>query len=83
MKLEDIKDPLFLKNLNNKELTSLSKDIREAIIDKVSKTGGHLSSNLGVIELTIALYKVFNNRDNYFLIINCRCWNRNLYLFKF
>lgn len=60
MKVNDIKNPKFLKNLNQKQLTNLASDIREFIIDKVSKTGGHLSSNLGVVELTIMLHKVFN-----------------------
>lgn len=49
-----------LKQLNNKELDSLSEEIREYIIDVVSKNGGHLASNLGMVELTIALHKVFN-----------------------
>ena len=60
MKLEEIKDPKFLKKLKKEELEELSKEIREFIIDKVSKTGGHLSSNLGVVELTIAIHKVFD-----------------------
>lgn len=49
-----------LKRLNNVELTLLADDIRKFLIDKVSKTGGHLASNLGVVELTISLLKVFN-----------------------
>ena len=56
----DIKDPKFLKDLNNRELRQLAKNIRQFLISSVSKTGGHLSSNLGVVELTIALHKVFN-----------------------
>ncbi|MBU0997665.1 MAG: 1-deoxy-D-xylulose-5-phosphate synthase [Firmicutes bacterium] len=56
-----IQDPKFLKELNHDELVELSKEIRAFIIDKVSKTGGHLSSNLGTVELTIALHKVFNS----------------------
>lgn len=54
----DIKD---LKNMSNEKLYLLAKDIREMIIDVVSKNGGHLASNLGVVELTIALHKVFNS----------------------
>ena len=61
MNILDIKNPRFLKKLKIKELEILSKDIREFIIDKVSKTGGHLSSNLGIVDLTIALHKVFNS----------------------
>lgn len=49
-----------LKRLNNVELTLLADDIRKFLIEKVSKTGGHLASNLGVVELTISLMKVFN-----------------------
>ena len=57
--LENI-DIKKLKQLNNKELDSLSDEIREYIINVVSKNGGHLASNLGMVELTIALHKVFN-----------------------
>lgn len=59
--LKEIKSPDFLKKLNIKELIKLSDDIRNYIIDSISKTGGHLSSNLGVVELTIALHYVFNS----------------------
>jgi len=61
MNLLEIKDPKFLKQLDNKEMNELASDIRSFIIQKVSKTGGHLSSNLGVVELTIALHKVFDS----------------------
>lgn len=59
--LFDIKEPGFLKDLNKKELEDLCSKLREYIIDVVSKNGGHLAPNLGVIELTIALHKVFNS----------------------
>jgi len=59
--LNEIKDPSFLSDLSVKELEELSKQIREFLIEKVAKTGGHLSSNLGVVELTIALHKVFES----------------------
>ncbi len=49
-----------LKKLTQKEKKELSKDIRELIINTVSNTGGHLASNLGVVELTIAIHSVFN-----------------------
>ena len=61
MDINKIKNPKFLKKLTNKELENLSQDIRDFLIDKVSKTGGHLSSNLGVVELTIAIHKIFNS----------------------
>ena len=67
MKLEDIKDPTFLKNKSIPELNELSKDIRHFLVDSISKTGGHLASNLGVVELTVALHKVFDSpRDKIF-----------------
>ena len=56
-----IKDLGDLKNMNEAELKSLAAEIRSQIINTVSKTGGHLSSNLGMVELTIALHKVFDS----------------------
>ncbi len=50
-----------LKMMNEAELKSLAEDVRKQIINTVSKTGGHLSSNLGMVELTIALHKVFDS----------------------
>ena len=61
MNVKDIKDPTFLKDLNYKQLNDLSLDIRNFLIDAISKTGGHLASNLGVVELTIALHRVFDS----------------------
>lgn len=49
-----------LKKMSFKQLERLAEDIRNFLIDKVSKTGGHLASNLGVVELTLSLYRVFN-----------------------
>ena len=57
----DYNFPQDLKTMTDEELELLSYSIREFLIDKVSKTGGHLASNLGVVELTIALHKVFNS----------------------
>lgn len=62
--LSEIKDPSFLNDLTNKELEELSKEIRTFLIESLSKTGGHLSSNLGVVELTIALHKVFDSPND-------------------
>jgi 1-deoxy-D-xylulose-5-phosphate synthase len=64
MNLLDIKDPEFLKDMNIDELNELAEEIRSFIIEKVSKTGGHLSSNLGVVELSIALHKVFDSPND-------------------
>ena len=58
--LAEIKNPDFLKTLNDQELELLGKDIREYILDVTSKNGGHLSSNLGSSDLTIAMCKAFN-----------------------
>ena len=58
--LDKIDSPNDLKNISLKEKEILAEEIREKIIDTVSKTGGHLASNLGVVELTIALHSVFN-----------------------
>lgn len=61
MKIDKIKDPAFLKKLDYQDLEILSNDIRKFIIDNVASTGGHLSSNLGIVDLTIAIHKVFNS----------------------
>jgi 1-deoxy-D-xylulose-5-phosphate synthase len=58
--LEKYKGPQDITKMSLNELKDLSSDIREFLIDKVSKTGGHLASNLGVVELTISLYNVFD-----------------------
>lgn len=65
--LLEIKDPSFIKKLNIKELKELANQIREFLIDNISKTGGHLSSNLGVVEITIAMYYVFDPEKDKFL----------------
>lgn len=61
MYLENIKSPQDLKKLSMNELKKLTEEIRHTIIHRVSKNGGHLSSNLGVVELTIALHYVFDS----------------------
>ena len=58
--LEQINSPQDLKKLNEKEKKQLAEEIRKYILEIVSKNGGHLASNLGVVELTIALHSVFN-----------------------
>lgn len=58
--LNDFEDVNDLKKMSFQELNRFSKEIREFLVDKVSNTGGHLASNLGVVELTLSLYKVFN-----------------------
>ncbi len=58
--LNKINSPSDVKKLNKSELFSLASEIRSLLIESVSKTGGHLASNLGVVELTLALYRAFD-----------------------
>ncbi len=67
MNLFDIKDPSFLKQMKPKELKTLANNIRSFLIESISHTGGHLSSNLGTIELIIALHYVFNSPKDVFV----------------
>lgn len=62
--LEKINSPEDLKKLNISEKKELAKDIRNMLINTVSNTGGHLASNLGVVELTIALHSIFNTPED-------------------
>ncbi|NWF75300.1 MAG: 1-deoxy-D-xylulose-5-phosphate synthase [Nitrospirae bacterium] len=61
MYLENIESPLDLKKLSISELKILAKEIRDTLIYRISRNGGHLSSNLGVVELTISLHYVFDS----------------------
>ena len=60
MILEKINKPNDIKKLDPIEYNQLAEEIREFLIQTISKTGGHLASNLGVVELTMALHLVFN-----------------------
>ena len=62
--LENYNDLEDLKKMNVNEMNDFAKEIREFIIRIVSENGGHLSSNLGVVELTLALHKVFNTNED-------------------
>jgi 1-deoxy-D-xylulose-5-phosphate synthase len=59
--ISKIDSPADLKKMSNNELQELGKEVRNFLIESVSKTGGHLASNLGVVELTIAIHRVFNS----------------------
>ena len=61
MQIYDIKDPSQIKKLSMKQLDELAQDIRLFLIQTISKTGGHLSSNLGIVETTIAMHYVFSS----------------------
>ena len=64
MTLHSINSPDDLKKLTREELPALADELREFVLDSVSKTGGHLSSNLGTVELSIALHYVFDTPDD-------------------
>lgn len=61
MDLLSIKSPAFLKSMTIDELNELSMDIRQFLIENLSRTGGHIGPNLGVVELTVALHHCFNS----------------------
>src|SRR5208337_2177241 len=62
--LDSINFPADVKRLNPAQLTELAQEIRDFLIQTLSKTGGHLGPNLGVVELTLALHAVFNTPDD-------------------
>ena len=62
--LDRVNEPKDLRDLSQDELRSLAEEIRELIISTVSKNGGHLSSNLGAVELTLALHYVFDSPED-------------------
>ena len=59
--LDKVNSPQDIKNMTVDELDLLAKDIRKFLVRSVSQTGGHLASNLGVVELTLAFHKVFDS----------------------
>lgn len=62
--LENIHSPDDIKTLSEQQLAALAEEIRHFLIHKVSKTGGHLASNLGVVELTLAIHKIFKTEKD-------------------
>ena len=62
--LQDIQSPADLKSLSRSQLKQLADELRSFIIESVARTGGHLSSNLGVVELTVALHHVFDTPED-------------------
>lgn len=61
MDLNTIKDPSFLKEYSNEDLEKFAASVRNFLIEKLSVTGGHLGANLGVVELTLALHKLYDS----------------------
>ena len=79
MDVTDIQSPKDIKKMNNAELEQLAKDIRAFLIQSISHTGGHLASNLGVVELTIALHYVFDSpKDKIFFDVGHQCYTHKI-----
>ncbi|MDX1683516.1 MAG: 1-deoxy-D-xylulose-5-phosphate synthase N-terminal domain-containing protein, partial [Phycisphaeraceae bacterium] len=77
--LESIQSPADLKALDIEQLPDLAAEIREAICDQVSRSGGHLAPNLGVVELTIALHYVFDfGHDRLLFDVGHQCYPHKL-----
>ncbi len=77
--LDQIQSPQDVKKLSIKELVQLSQEIRSLIIHTVSKTGGHLSPNLGVVEMTLALHFVFDSpRDRIIWDVGHQCYTHKI-----
>ncbi len=77
--LNDIHSAEDIKKLNVEQLNILSEEIRDFLIDSVSKTGGHLSSNLGTIDLTLALHKVFTTpKDEIVWDVGHQCYTHKI-----
>lgn len=79
VKLEEIHSPEEIKGLTYEQLGALAQEIRERIVDVVSKNGGHLASNLGIVEATLALHKVFDSpRDQIVFDVGHQCYAHKL-----
>src|SRR5256714_9207227 len=69
--LDGIRSPADIKALNQDDLPQLAQEVRDELIKVLSQTGGHLGPNLGVVELTIALHRVFNTpRDRFVMDVS-------------
>ena len=77
--LNKINEPNDLKGLNIEEKNALCEELRDIIMNTVSSTGGHLASNLGVVELTVALHSVFNSpKDSIIFDVGHQCYTHKL-----
>ena len=75
MILERINSPCDIKQLNDKQLQQLCEELRAFLITNVAQTGGHLASNLGVVELTVAIHRVFDTaRDRLVFDVGHQCY---------
>lgn len=75
MILERINSPADVKRLSGEETALLCEELRQFLVEQVSRTGGHLASNLGVVELTVAIHRVFDTaRDRLVLDVGHQCY---------
>ena len=79
LSLEQIRSPEDIRKMTSPELEELCASLRKTLVQTVSKTGGHLSSNLGVVELTVALHKMFNTpHDRIVWDVGHQCYTHKL-----
>ncbi len=82
--LENIKSPMDIKRLNPSELNALCEEIRQNLICTISKNGGHLASNLGVVELTVALHRKFDSpKDKIIFDVGHQCYTHKILTGRF
>ena len=77
--LDSIKEPRDIRRRSSAELRSLAAEVRRRIVEVISQNGGHLASNLGTVELTIALHRVFESpRDKILWDVGRQCYTHKL-----
>ena len=76
---DTIRDPAFVRTLDSAQLEELCRDIRGFLIQRISESGGHLASNLGAVELTVALHRVFDtSRDRLVFDVGHQCYTHKI-----
>ncbi|MBB5183696.1 1-deoxy-D-xylulose-5-phosphate synthase [Catenisphaera adipataccumulans] len=79
MRVTDIQSPKDIKSMNVRQLENLADQIRTFLIESIARTGGHLSSNLGVVELTLAMHYVFNApKDKLIFDVGHQCYTHKI-----
>ena len=77
--LDSINQPKDLKQLNEQQVKQLCAEIRQFLLENISKTGGHLASNLGVVELTVALHRVLDTpQDKIVFDVGHQCYTHKI-----
>ena len=77
--LDNIDQPSDLKNLNKEQVNQLCAEIRQFLLQNISRTGGHLASNLGAVELTVALHRVMTTpMDKIVFDVGHQCYTHKL-----